>query len=357
MLIDLSHEDKPHERELDPDTALFAAHVMKPCKVDMRKKSHRDKLHLALRSSNYIAEEKIDGHHYLAVDGHLISTHISVVTGLPVDKTENLIHISKAIQDLGLTELVLDGEIHLPIDGCKSYDVQTVTGSDPAVARKWQEKTGLWAHFRVFDILRDLEGNWLHGLPWHERRKLLEEIQPELESTGFIFVNPVVSSGKVEFLEGLLKEGKEGIVLKDINGRYSSGKRPMWNWIKVKQEKFDDVVIMGYEPAERLYSGENYEEWPFWEEGEPVSKYHALGWIGSIIVGKYDQAGKLVRMGTVSGMNEYYREKFSMEGDKYIGRVIKIKLMEETKGGKFRHANFKELHADKNAKECLLGRD
>jgi ATP-dependent DNA ligase len=326
---------------------------MKPCKLDFSKKSHAAKLEEALRDgSGYIAEEKLDGCHYLMIGGRFFSTRISDVTGWPVEKTHNFPHLTEFLDKLGVNDLILDGEICLP--GKKSQDVISITGSYPEIAVINQQEFG-WVEYRVFDILRTPNGEWLFQKPWVERRQLLEDLfELTLDGCTYLKLNPVQLYNKKAFLYDVINQGAEGIVLKDVNGKYYPGKRPMWNWIKVKQEDSDDAIIIGFEPPTRNYTGKNINGWQYWgDDGAPVTKHYAMKWIGAIILGKYKE-GNLVRIGTCSGMTEHQRTLFTDHPDEYIGKVARIKMMERTNDGNYRHPSFIDIHPDKHPEECIL---
>jgi ATP-dependent DNA ligase len=329
--------------------------VMKPSKANNEKQAHKTKLDELFKSSQYIAEPKIDGCHYLNIGGRFFSTQISKRTGIPVEKTEQLPHLVEGLLRLSMPNVILDGEIFYP--GWKSYNVTKVTGCNPQEAIRRQERED-WMYYMVFDILRDPEGNWLFNVPWRKRREILETVCARLvDICPYFKLIPVVRSRKLQYLEKLLADGEEGIVLKYVNGLYHVGKRPMWNWVKIKAELEDDVIIMGYEPPVREYTGKDFSTWPYWEGDIPVSKYHYMGWIGAVVFGKYDQNGQLIRLGTCSGITEDDRKEFSINGDAYVGRVIKIRAMERTPDGFYRHPKFIEVHPDKNPHECVIKQD
>lgn len=328
--------------------------VMKPSKIDPNRLSQLAKLDELFASPHYVAEEKIDGCHYVNIGGRFFSTQLSRVTGLPVEKTENFPHLVEAILRLDMPNVVLDGEVYYPEK--TSQHVVMISGSAPDIAIAKQRELG-WVHYKVFDILRDPDGRWLFDQPWRVRREILEALASKIRNTRvgeYLEIIDVVRTRKKEFLDRVLENGGEGVVLKHVNGLYYMGKRPQWNWVKVKTEIEDDVIIMGYEPATKIYTGKDFDTWPYWENGVPVTKYYALGWIGAIVFGKYNRKGELVRLGTCSGMDEATRKEFSEHGDKYIGRVIKIKAMQRTESGAYRHPKFVSLHADKNSHECVL---
>ena len=351
---------------------------MKPSKPP-KTMSGTKRLDEMFNSGHVVAEEKVDGCRYFSIGGRIFSPRISDVDGIPVEKTEQVRHISEVLKLFG-GKLILDGEICYP--GKKSQDVIMITGSAPDVAYAKQKDIG-WLHYAVFDVLRDVNGQWLTERPWYERRAYLEELKETKLLTDitskyahFVHLVPVVVDDKRAYLEELLGKGKEGVVLKNVKASYQIGKRPAWQWVKCKVENEDDVVIMGFEPPERIYTGKHPESWPYWAKGEtiieghcpgpewvPVTKYYARGWVGSIIFGKYSSNGSnssnssdgnLVRLGTCAGMDEVTRAKFSRCPERYIGKVMKVKLMELTRDFAYRHCRFDGLHSDKNPSECVL---
>jgi len=312
-----------------------------------------EKLNDALKDdSPYIAERKLDGCRYLTIDGRIVSPRISSTTGENVDKTENLPHLRHLLRG-PLANTVLDGEICTGLIGSKAQDVVSVMGCLPAEAVKRQEESGR-LHYVVFDIVRSPVGVWLYNKPWKFRRQMLESLADEIEND-YVHLLSTVYDNKERFFKDELAKGEEGIILKHSNGKYVPGKRPAWNWIKLKSQVEDDVIILGFEPPSREYTGSDPETWPYWENGEPISKNYARDYIGSIRFGKYTQDGSLVELGTCSGMADEQRRMLSEDPDEYIGRVIKIQAMEITRDNAYRHPRFIMIHPDKNPEECIMG--
>ncbi len=116
--------------------------------------------------------------------------------------------------------------------------------------------------FQVFDILL-LDGKSLIGVPYIERRKMLEKT---IVNGGLLRIdeNTVTSNADVikKFHEKYLKMGLEGVVVKRANGFYVSG-RTGWNWVKMKEEEGKsgrlsdtvDCVVMGYTQGKGKRSG------------------------------------------------------------------------------------------------------
>jgi ATP-dependent DNA ligase len=383
---------------------------------------------------NYVAEEKYDGSRYLSVGGRFFSRRISDVTGLPVEKTAQVPHLAAVLQEYPL--LILDGEVYY--EGMTSNEVTSIMGATPDKAcrrqglgelkysedrtklywrldesQDWQELSkkdkedilslAMPLKYVVFDVLRDMDGNWLIDKPWRERRAYLEHIHQAyiLKQDGEVNVeiSTVMYENKREFYNLIMQQGGEGVILKNINGKYIPEKKPAWNWVKVKKHITDDVVIMGFKPPVREYTGKELDTWQYWEnldknnpkpvvkvEGtydkkfgldedgrvkyvrragvvidtndfpmfEPVTKFYYNDWIGAVKFGKYDKDGNLVELGECSGLTDELREDMSKNPDKYIGECMEIGAMEKTRDGFYRHPQFSRMRPDKNPKECVI---
>lgn len=329
--------------------------IMKPSKVDKRKESHVKKLEELMKSSTHTIEEKLDGIHVVIIGGQCFSTKESKVTGLPIEKTFHIPHIMKEFQREEFEGCIIEGEAFLP--GKKVNDVTKILNvKDSEKAVKRQQEANEYVHLRIFDMVQ-FKGMDLIGHSWEERRALMHTVLPELINSAYTDVNPSFICSEVDtekMLENILCAGGEGIVIKNLKDHYYPGKRPAWNWTKVKAELDDvDVFITGYELPTKEFTGKDAPKY-FDEEGNPISKYYAMNWIGALKIGMYGPNGQVVDMGRVSGMPEIVRAEISKDREGYIGQVITIKAMERSPEGKFRHGSFKGIHPDKNAKDCLV---
>lgn len=328
--------------------------IMKPNKVNKKaSQNQKNKLSSIMNSSQYVREEKIDGIHLTSIGGRLYSIVLSKETGFPSDKTDHCPHLATVLSTIG-EFLVLDGEAYLP-DG-KCNDVTAITNSlVPSAVEKQHQ--GQFIKFLVYDILRDAQGNWLTNEPWSKRRTILEKVFQEHDLGEHIQLHSYYEcqDGNTQaHFDQLIREGKEGLVLKHKDSKYYPGKRPMWVWMKLKAEYYEDVVVIGFTPPTRLYQGKHLDEWPYWEHGEPVTSHYAEGLIGSIRVAKYNEHGELIPLGTTSGISDKLRRDMTMYPDKYINKVITIKAMEQSEHGFFRHSSFWAFHPDKNPQDCIL---
>lgn len=389
-----------------------------------------DKMDEIWESNEYVAEEKYDGSRYLSKGGRFFSRRVSVKTKFPVEKTENVPHLQEVLDKYPL--LILDGEVY--IEGAKSNDVVSIMGAnrDKALWRqgfgeyevptlvgskgKWRlDDTEEWVDvpkkevaelaskegdlvpvsYVVYDILRDIDGNWLMDLPWVDRRGILEEQMEILfndspSAAEHISLSSYVINNKKQFNAEIMRRGGEGVMLKNINGTYHPDKKPRWNWIKVKQEITSDVIITGFKDAKRDYVGDELDTWQYWEAKtggmlytrsevaetlhdlgydeeqikqhldtfyEPVTKFYFYSWIGAVEFAQYNEAGELQQVGYCSGLTEELRQDMTENSDKYVGECMEISAMERTKDGYFRHPQFLRMRPDKNQKDCIIGVD
>lgn len=323
--------------------------VMKPASVKKENAKQVAKLESLLEDPEYAVEEKIDGVHYKMLGHRFFSKDNH-------ERTDNYPHLAEFFKALKMSNLILDGEMNYP--GKTSQYCTHVTGALPASAVQFQKQNG-YIHFTIFDILRTPKAQWTLRNTYKERRKLLEYFYNTFivgtEMENYIHITEVRYSNKKEYVDQLLAEGKEGGVLKRLDSQYQMGKKPMWQWMKIKQSDDADLVIMGFEPPKKLYTGKDVDNWPFWieEHGAPVpvtENYHR-GWIGAITLGAYVD-GVLTKICTASGMTQADRKDMSENPDAYINRVARIGYMERTSDGYPRHPVYNGLHEDKQPEEC-----
>lgn len=324
--------------------------AMKPASVDDTNQKQMDKLHKLLLSQEYDAEEKIDGCHYLTFGCRLFSTE-------GCEKTDNYPHIRDFFVHLNMPNIILDGEINYP--GKTSQYVTRVTGANTDVACAFQEDNG-YVHYTMWDILRTPKGTWLIDRPYRERRAILESFYERFikgsSMEQYIHLTERRTSDKKAFYEEIIASGREGVVLKKIDSFYIMGKKPMWQWMKLKQKDEADFFVSGYEPAKVEYNGKNVVDWPYWQEINgvlrPVTKNHHMGWIGSIQLSAYVN-GEPTVICTCSGMSEELRATISANKTAFLNKVAKVTFMEKTEAGYPRHPRFEQFHESKTAKECI----
>lgn len=323
--------------------------VMKPATVKPDNANGLAKLETLMDSDEYVAELKEDGCHYINFGGRFFSTE-------GVEKTHNYPHLRDFFISLGMPNIILDGEIYYP-GKTSQYCVQ-VTGSSPDRAVSLQEEIGP-IHFYIWDILRTPKGTWLINEPLWKRRQILEEFYARFvkgtDMEQYVRLSTHIKEGKREYFNDVIAQGLEGCVLKRLDSIYVMGKKPAWQWVKLKQQDTSDLFITGYEPPKILYTGKNLEAWPYWDtiDGElkPVTKPYAMGWIGAIELSAYVN-GQAQKICTVSGITEELKQQIKATPEQFLNRVVKISFMEKTTDGYPRHPRFEMFHEGKRAIEC-----
>jgi len=143
------------------------------------------------------------------------------------------------------TDVILDGEIvALDERGRPSFGVlqtrMNVTGAGKARALALEHPVA----YVIFDLIY-LDGRRLLGLPFRERRGLLQE----LDLIGANWHSPpYFERGGAELLSASLEQGLEGVVCKRLDSRYLPGRRS-GDWLKIKHEHDQEVVIGGWHPG------------------------------------------------------------------------------------------------------------
>lgn len=174
---------------------------------------------------------------------------------------------------LGATRAILDGEIvAFDEDGRPSFErlqSRMHLTDDGTIRRRAKE---LPVTYAIFDLLW-LDGHLTTGLPYRDRRRLLEE----LDLNGPCWRTPAAhTDGGAALLAATREQGIEGIVAKRLDSIYEPGRRS-GAWIKVKNVLRQEVVVGGWSPG---------------EGGRATT-------LGAICVGVHDEAGTLRYAGKV----------------------------------------------------------
>ena len=172
---------------------------------------------------------------------------------------------------------VLDGElVIIDTDGREQFDALQ-NRLHPAESRVKMLAEETPALFRAFDLLAE-DRRKLTSVPFVERREALEKLiaaAPGRKKTasGSVEVTPLTTSPK-KTEPWLL--GGEGVIAKDLDAIYKPGQRK--GMVKVKRVRTIDCVIVGWRPGK--------------EEGT----------VGSLILGLYENGGRLRPIGHTSGL-------------------------------------------------------
>jgi ATP-dependent DNA ligase len=241
--------------------------------------------------------------------------------------------------------LVLDGELIVVVDGIQEFDLlgQRI---HPAASRVEMLAKKTPAAFVAFDLLAEGD-EVLLDLPYEERRARLESVI----DGGRVQLTPVADDA--ESARVWLSGHSEGVIAKESDARYQPGERR--GMLKIKRIRTADMVVAAFRFGK--------------EEGT----------VGSLILGLYDDAGKLHVVGHTSGFTakqkrelvevlEPYRtgERGSGEPSRWksdeelVWEGLRPELVCEVgfdhiTGQRIRHgAKFRRWRTDKQPEECSI---
>jgi len=202
----------------------------------------------------------------------------------PLDRYFPELHDSLLI---GLPDAcVVDGEIVIVTPRGLDFDALQLR-LHPAASRVAKLAKDTPSSFVAFDLLA-AAGCDLREAPQRERRALLEEtlagVKPPIHVTPMTR-DPAVAAEWLARFEGA---GLDGVVAKPEHGMYEPGKRAM---IKVKHARTADCVVAGF-------------------------RWHKAGkneLIGSLLLGLYDDHGRLNHVGVTSSFTMSMRRQLAQE--------------------------------------------
>lgn len=180
---------------------------------------------------HWLYEPKIDGYRALGYTGN--KTALVSRNGIEFNEKYEKVFIDlQAITE----EAVLDGEIVLEDHRGKSafQDLQNYSS----------QKNQRILKYYVFDLLL-LKGHDLRELPLIKRKELLKALVAHLPAdTSIVYLEHTVGEG-AEILVKSQKLGWEGVIGKDSQSMYESGRRSD-RWLKFKHQASQEAVICGY---------------------------------------------------------------------------------------------------------------
>jgi ATP-dependent DNA ligase len=267
--------------------------------------------------------------------------------------------IVEAIVRIGAKRFVLDGEIVIPEGRGLSFDalLQRIHPAESRIRKLSVETPGIYI---VFDLLVDERGRDLTKRLLRERRTALEPlVMKYLKKIDQIVLSPATRDRKIamRWYRGV-GATLDGVIAKRLDMPYQSGNRH--GMVKVKRMRTADCVIGGFRYA---------------------SKSKAE--IGSLLLGLYNDEGKLDHVGFCSSFNAAQRKQLKPKLEALIKppgftgsapggpsrwstersaewQPLAPKLVVEAQydhftGGRFRHGTkFLRWRPDKSPKQCTM---
>jgi ATP-dependent DNA ligase len=178
---------------------------------------------------------------------------------------------------------VLDGEIVIATPRGLDFDALQMR-LHPAASRVQKLARETPAAFVAFDLLA-ADGVDLRDQPLNQRRARLETLLADAVPP--IYLTPLTRERAiaVEWLARFEGAGLDGVIAKPADGVYEPGKRAM---LKIKHQRTADCVVAGFR----------------WHK-------HGEGIVGSLLLGLYDDKGKLHHVGVTSAFTMPVRKELA----------------------------------------------
>jgi len=280
-----------------------------------------------------VAEIKLDGARYLfyalPAQNYLTGRRVSKVTGQLTQKQDSLPRMRDYKVPAEYRFTVLDGELVSPWGGY-SADASTAISQGVALYYPWDV-----LFFKGTDVRQ-------HTLQL--RRSMLVEFWaaiggPPWMRVVYQFRDPVA------LLRQVIKEGGEGIIVKNLDLPYGVG------WIKVKKVETHDCVICGFaDPTE----GKNFDKG--WIRGVKLAQWFPQGACrgGKGVESPLTKKNyKLIEVGQASGFSDSVRDYITKNKQDLLWSVIEIKAQFRIPNStKFRSPRFLRFRTDKDVLDC-----
>ena len=273
----------------------------------------------------WIYEIKWDGYR-LAV--HVEPDKVRILTRGGHDWTDRFPSIADAARALNRT-MILDGEaVVLDEEGRSDFGMlQQALGGRGGKRRSGE------AILCVFDLLY-LDGRDLTGLPFSERRQRLDPIFNLNE--GAIRLSEYIHADGAQLLAAACARGLEGIIAKNVNAPYRSGRRG--DWLKIKCVNSDSFAIVGYEPSEVGFGG-------IGRLLLAARRGDEFVYVGGVGTGLNERTGKALRAAMDKLRTDNPAIKLKRKGAIFVEPklIAEIEYRAWTGDGKLRHASYKGL--------------
>jgi bifunctional non-homologous end joining protein LigD len=304
----------------------------------------------AFDNPDWLFEIKWDGYRAIAfIEGG----RVRLMSRTQNDLTAQFPELGSLPQYIKAERAILDGEIvALDEEGRPSFSLMQQRTGFQAGKRRMPRREGVPVIYYAFDLLY-LDGLDLRRVALEQRKQLLQE---RIVVGGVIQFSDHYAEKGLDLFEAAKQRGLEGILAKKRRGVYEEQRSR--DWLKIKITQRQECVIGGYTDPEG-----------------------SREYFGALVLGLYDQKGRLIHVGQVgtgfdhktlkemfarlqplkTKQNPFYGEIGGLRKVQFVrpDLVAEIKFAEWThesaEGGmKLRAPVFMGLRADKSAEECRL---
>lgn len=182
----------------------------------------------------WLHELKLDGYRIQArIDGKKRAVQLFTRNGL--DWTHRMPELADAVLRLPVKSALLDGEVVvLTPEGVSSF----------AALQAWfQDKSAQQLTYFVFDLLH-LDGHNLRHLPLWKRKEILQQLLISGGEPSSLRYSEHIQGDAAQIFHHACQLGSEGIVSKQLDSPYASGRSA--SWIKAKCYREQELVIGGF---------------------------------------------------------------------------------------------------------------
>ncbi len=234
-------------------------------------------------------EPKWDGFRCLAFKGDT-DVDLRAKSGKPLGRY--FPELVAMLQQVEARNFVVDGEIVIELDGQLSFDALQMR-LHPAESRIRKLSAQTPARLILFDMPAAPGGTILLGEPLSRRRRAVEAFVRDCAKPG-LRLSPSATDPPAarRWLEGAGHGPTDGVVAKLLTDPYRPGERAM---VKVKRLRTADCVVGGF----RYLTGSSE--------------------VGSLLLGLYDESGKLDHVGFTSTIGRDDRARVTRELEKLRG--------------------------------------
>jgi ATP-dependent DNA ligase len=181
---------------------------------------------------------------------------------------------------------IVDGEVVIARDGALDFEALLLR-IHPAASRVNMLAAESPASFVAWDLLA-LDNEDLREVSQGERRERLEGVLAGTEPPVHLTPATRDRSTAADWFDRFEGAGLDGVIAKRVDSPYQPGKRAM---LKIKHQRTADCVVAGFR----------------WHKNGPGTH------IGSLLLGLYDDAGKLNHVGITSSFSWDRRESLAVE--------------------------------------------